>query len=156
MGIFNLETDKQKLLALADEFAARGYTLVDHEFGLKLFPQVGHFPSIDILRRMLIGTRAIMFLAMTRRENSGPLIIGQGEELKEIVPYQFGPITSMGAKTTDRYLTTLYKKATRMSPIESTIMRIIGCTTNRLSASSIEAPQNIKEKQINAKTQEKK
>ncbi len=105
------EKEKEKLLALGGEFAARGYTLVDHEFGLKLFPKGGHFPSIDIFTADLDPNSGNYVLGNEKARETWPQDYWTAEELKEIVPYKFGPITLMGSKTTDRYLTTLYKKS---------------------------------------------
>jgi phosphorylcholine metabolism protein LicD len=104
------EKDKEKLLSLASEFATLGYKLVDHEFGLKLFPNTGYFPSIDIFTVTKDSESGKYVLANEKAKKQWPKEFWTEEELGEIVPYQFGPIKLMGCKKTDRYLSTLYGK----------------------------------------------
>lgn len=105
------EKDKEKLLALWEEFSDRGYNLVEHEFGLKLFPKGKYFPSIDIFTADVDSTTGNYVLGNEKAKEFWPQDYWTKDELKEIIPYKFGPITLMGSKAADRYLTTLYKKS---------------------------------------------
>ncbi len=103
------EEDKEKLLALKEEFAELGYLLQDHELSLKLFPGDGsHYPSIDIFTARKDEETGLYFIGNARAQGIWPNDWWTEEELSEIVPYEFGPQVMMGCKHTERYLSTLY------------------------------------------------
>lgn len=100
--------DKENLLALTDVFEKQGFLLKDHQFGFKLFPRTGYFPSVDIFTAVEDPLTGHYFLGYPEARATWPNDYWTKEELSQIEPLAFGPIHVMGCKNADRYLTTSY------------------------------------------------
>ncbi|MBS0603584.1 MAG: LicD family protein [Verrucomicrobia bacterium] len=103
------EEDKEKLLALKEDFAALGYRLVEHELSLKLFPsETDHYPSIDIFTAKKDQESGLYYIGNAKAKGIWPNDYWTEEELSNIVPFKFGPSFLMGCAKPRRYLSTLY------------------------------------------------